>query len=182
MVVIKNKNIQYNIKHSVDISMNQAAESAKRSAKRILRWTFQMIEVLILSLNNCKSSIDCKGKTLKSLLFFLHFWGDRKFSGKFNSWWIDKPQVLLLALLTDECQLYWMSSKLNVCLLNNTNKLSFFQLRLIIDNLNKYLLEKCKISIDQLVPKHLPLTIKHFFHFFHSRCQLFHLLSFTKAY
>ena len=75
MVVIKNKNIQYNIKHSVNISMNQAAESVKRSAKRILRWTFQMIEVLILSLNNSKSSIDCKGKNIEKSFIFPSFLG-----------------------------------------------------------------------------------------------------------
>ena len=63
MAVIENKN--YNIKHSVNISTDQSPESVKRSSKRIFRWTSQMIEDLLLSLNNFKSIMDyMKGKSL----------------------------------------------------------------------------------------------------------------------
>ena len=60
MAVIENKN--YNIKHSVNINMDQSLESVKGSAKRAFRWTSQMIEGSLLFSNNFKSSMDYKEK------------------------------------------------------------------------------------------------------------------------
>ena len=48
--------------------MDQSAEFLERSAKGTFRWTSQMFEDLVLSINNFKSSMDQKRK---------YFYGDR---------------------------------------------------------------------------------------------------------
>lgn len=48
--------------------MDQSAEFLERSAKGTFRWTSEMFEDLLLSINNFKSSMDQKRK---------YFYGDR---------------------------------------------------------------------------------------------------------